>query len=98
MERCAGKDRDFLVKMGRCWFSYCRSAQWWQVSSYHDNHYKDGLPKKTPMSNTKSEADTRVPVIEIRQIQTHLPYSQPVPAGFPSPADDYAEEQLNLAH
>ncbi len=48
------------------------------------------------MSNTKSEADTRVPVIEIRQIQTHLPYLQLVPAGFPSPTDDYVEEQLNM--
>ena len=47
------------------------------------------------MSNTKSEVDTRVRVIEIRQIQTHLPYFQVVPAGFPYPADDYVEEQLN---
>lgn len=55
-----------------------------------------GLTKKTTMSSTKSEADTRVPVIEISQIQTHLPYFQSVPAGFPSPANDYVEEQLNL--
>lgn len=41
-----------------------------------------GLTKKTPMSNTKSEADTRVPVIKIRRIQTHLPYFQNIERSF----------------
>jgi len=34
------------------------------------------------MSNTKSEADTRVPVIKIRRIQTHLPYFQNIERSF----------------
>ena len=55
-----------------------------------------GLTKKTTMSSTKVEADTRVPVIEISRIHSNLPYFQSVPAGFPSPADDYVEEKLNL--
>ena len=55
-----------------------------------------GLTKKTTMSSTKVEADTRVPVIEISRIHSNLPYFQSVPAGSPSPADHYVEEKLNL--
>jgi DNA polymerase V len=46
--------------------------------------------------NTTSNGTCKVPVIAIERIKTHLPYFESVSAGFPSPADDYIEEKLNL--
>jgi DNA polymerase V len=48
------------------------------------------------MSSANSVGDTRVPVLKISRIRTELAYFKSVHAGFPSPADDYLEEKLNL--
>ena len=39
---------------------------------------------------------TRVAVIAVSQLSLSLPLFSSVSAGFPSPADDYTEERLNL--
>lgn len=39
---------------------------------------------------------TRVPVIAIDSLRISLPFYPSISAGFPSPADDYIEEQLDL--
>jgi DNA polymerase V len=39
---------------------------------------------------------TVVPVIPISILSVELPFYASVPAGFPSPADDYLEERLSL--
>lgn len=51
--------------------------------------------KKHAMSTTP-DGTWKVPVIPIESIRTDLPFFGAVAAGFPSPADDYIEERLNL--
>ncbi len=46
--------------------------------------------------NTKGEGALRVPVIPIERIRISLSFFESVPAGFPSPAEDFVEEKLNL--
>lgn len=46
--------------------------------------------------NKTPDGTLKVPVIPIEHIRTTLPYFESVSAGFPSPADDYIEEKLNL--
>lgn len=40
--------------------------------------------------------DKRVPTLSVRELRLSLPLYASVPAGFPSPADDYAAEILDL--
>lgn len=48
------------------------------------------------MSNIKGDSAIKVPVIAIDSIRISLSFFESVPAGFPSPADDFVEEKLNL--
>jgi len=48
------------------------------------------------MNNTQGGQGTVVPVIPITQLKLELPFYPAISAGFPSPADDYLHEKLDL--
>lgn len=49
-----------------------------------------------PAQNTGEGGAALVPVIPLEKLTLELPFCGAVPAGFPSPADDYLEERLSL--
>lgn len=53
------------------------------------------LETLTVNENTKPAGEL-VPIVPLCKLTTELPFYHSVSAGFPSPADDYEEERLNL--
>ncbi|MCB9298275.1 MAG: hypothetical protein H6559_34960 [Lewinellaceae bacterium] len=49
-----------------------------------------------PAQNAGKGGAAVVPVIPLEKLTLELPFCGTVPAGFPSPADDYLEERLSL--
>lgn len=48
------------------------------------------------MNTNPDTGKVKVPVIYVDALRLNLPYFHSVEAGFPSPADDFIEEELNL--